>query len=329
MVSRTGLPAYFSYSQSALIFAVIGLIVQIPIYYFGGMYSTKDETQWKQIWRVTWTTALGTGITSLVMVGLLEAGYLPGLPRTAFLLYAVIVLIAVRLTRLAARTHPARTELNWRQIIPEGSGYYGILGGALAVYMTYNKIAFGTFMPVSGQIKAWWGSLQGSAYGNPIANLAGLLGLEREEGLNAWGPVIYLVHDLKDRLGTNLWLVIGILLIAVLLILFTCPKRSARAAVSLGLPLLLTGSLLQLCYYNGQGYAGAKDWYWVSQMLFFPLLGALCFDLILRPVRRLKWGQTLEWGLAAVLCIGYYAIPFGYIVINRMPWGEERVDQPY
>jgi hypothetical protein len=329
VVSRTGLPAYFSYSRSAVIFAVIGLMVQIPIYYFSGMYSNKDEVRWKQIARLAWTTALGTGLTSLLMVGLLAAGHLPGLPRSALLLYAVIVFFAVRVVRIAARTNPAETKLNWHQVIHEGTSYYGILGGALAIYMTYNKIAFGTFMPVSGQIKAWWGSLQGSAYGNPITNLAGLLGLEREEGLNAWGPIIYLVHDLKDWLGTNLWLVISLMLIVVLLILFTRPKRAAGGAVSMGLPVLLTGSLVQLCYYNGQGYAGAKDWYWVSQMIFFPLLGALCFDLILRPVRRYQWGQILAWGITATLCIGYYALPFGYVIVNRMPWGPERVDQPY
>jgi len=211
----------------------------------------------------------------------------------------------------------------------EGTGYYGILGGALATYMLYNKIAFGTFLPVSGQIKAWWGSLQGSTYGNPITNLAGLLGLEREEGLNAWGPVIYLLHDLKDWLGINLWFVLSLMLVVIMLILFTHPRRAARGAISMGLPLLLTASLIQLCYYNGQGYAGAKDWYWISQMLFFPLLGALCFDLILRPLRSYQWGRNLIWGITGILCIGYYALPFGYVVVNRMPWGPERVDQPY
>jgi hypothetical protein len=329
VVSRTGLPAYFAYARSAVIFAAIGLIVQIPIYYFGGMYSPQDENHWKQLIRLAWTTALGAGITSLLMMGLLTAGHLPGLPRSALLIYAISLCVCAGIIRWVMRAHPAQIELNWRQVFREGVGYYGILGSALATYMLYNKIAFGTFMPVSGQIKAWWGSLQGSAYGNPITNLAGLLGLEREEGLNAWGPVVYLLHDLKDRLGINMWFVLSLMLIAVVLILFTRPRRAARGSVSMGLPLLLAGSLAQLCYYNGQGYAGAKDWYWVSQMLTFPLLGALCFDLILRPVRRFHWGQLLAWGIAAVLCVGYYALPFGYIVINRMPWGSERVDQPY
>jgi hypothetical protein len=195
--------------------------------------------------------------------------------------------------------------------------------------MGVNKIMFGTFTPVSGQIKTWWGSLQGSTYGNPISTLAGFLGLEREEGLNAWGPVVYWLHYFKGWLGGNLWLALGLMTAAALLIFATRPKRAARAGISLGLPVLLGGSLLQLFTYNGLGYAGAKDWYWVSQMLMFALLGALLFDLLLRPLRKTQTGRMLTWTLTAVLVLGYYAIPFAGTVIQRMPWGAERVGQPY
>jgi hypothetical protein len=330
VVLRTGLPAYFSYIRSTVIFAAIGLIVQIAIYYFGGMYSPKDEGRSKEIIRLSWTTLLGAGITSGLMIGLLAAGHLPGLPRSALLLYTGFVLVGARIIRDAARMHPVQVGLNWWQVFREGIGYYGILGGALATYMLYNKVAFGTFMPVSGQIKAWWGSLQGSAYGLPVTTLAGFFGLERAEGSNAWGPIVYLLHNIKDWLGINLWFALGLMLVATLLLLFMKPKRAARGATSLGLPLLLTGSLAQLFYYNGQGYAGAKDWYWVSQMVMIALLGALLFDLILRPLRKLpsRFGKNAVWGITALLCIGYYALPFGYIVIQRMPWGAERAG-PY
>jgi hypothetical protein len=328
---RTGLPEYFAYSRSTVIFAAVGLIVQIPIYYFGGVYTPNGETRWKQIARFTLTTLAGTGLTSGLMIGLLFANQLSGLPRSALLLYAGFVFVGAGIVRLAARTHPMKVQLNWRQWLGEGIRFYGILGGALAAYMLFNKFVFGTFMPVSGQIKAWWGSLQGSTYGNPISNFAGFLGLEREEGMNAWGPVVYLLQDVKRWLGVNLWLTLGLMLAAVLLILATQRKRAARASVSLGLPLLLTGSLLQLFYYNGQGYAGAKDWYWVSQMLMFALLGALLFDLLLRsnPLRKTQTGRLLAWTLTAALCLGYYAIPFASVVGQRMPWSAEKTGMPY
>ena len=63
----------------------------------------------------------------------------------------------------------------------------------------------------------------------------------------------------------------------------------------LGLPVLFGGSILQLFYYNGLGYAGAKDWYWVSQMLLFTLFGA--FQL--RPLPG--WGWWLFDGIVTLL----------------------------
>lgn len=329
VVSRTGLPAYFSYSRSAVVFALVGLLVQVPIYYIGGMYNSRDESLGNQLVRHTWTTLLGAGLTSVFMIGMLSTDIIPGFPRSALLLYSVIIFLGTRIIRAATRKHKEDPTVNWRQIFGKGLIYYGLLGSLLITYLAYNKYNFGTFMPVSGQIKAWWGSLQGSAYGNPITNLVGLLGLEREEGLNAWGPVIYFIQDLKSLFSINLWLILAILLTGILLILFTRPQRAARGAVSMGLPLLLTGSIIQLSYYNGQGYAGAKDWYWVSQMLFVALLGSLCFDLATRALRKTPSRNIIAWGITGALCIGYYTLPFGYIIINRMPWGQDRIDQPY
>lgn len=329
VVFRTGLPAYFTYSQSTIIFAAIGLLVQIPVYYISGMYTDNDQNWRKQVLRVTWTSALGIIITAFLMYVLLGTGLLIGFPRSAFLIYTGFVFVGSNIIRFFARAHNDRHDISWQQILKEGVVFYGVLGCALAIYTAYNKMAFGTITPVSGQIKAWWGSLQGSTYGNPVTDLSGLLGLERAEGLNTWGPVIYFLHDLKDFLGINVWLALSLLITCFVLILFIRIKRSARAATSMGLPLLLSGSLMQLWYYNGQGYAGAKDWYWISQMILFTLLGALGFDLVLRLIRRKQAGRIIAWGITAAICIGYLAFPFGYTVFNRMPWGPDRADQPY
>lgn len=282
---RAGLPEYFAYTRSAVIFAALGLAVQIPIFYFFGFYRSSAQIV-HYVLRFYAASLLGSGIVSLAMIGLLTSNALSGLSRSALAVYTIFVLLMTGVLRMNARERPEKVPLDWKNIFREGVQYYGILGGAVAVYMLFNKWMFGTFMPVSGQIKAWWGSLQGTTYGNPIASLTGFLGLERAEGQNAWGPVVDALHNFVKALGLNVWLALGILFVLAVLILFTRPKRAARAAVSMALPLLLTASLAQLFYYNGQGYAGAKDWYWVSQMLMFALLGALLFDLLTRPIRR-------------------------------------------
>jgi hypothetical protein len=322
---RTGLPDYFTYTQSALALAALGLLIQIPAFYIFGLYQpprksvianhevVKQSPVEPEIAsagkrrlamtaitnyhiRFLLATLLSAGLVAGGLIGLTWAGPLEGLPRSALPVYAGLVLVGAGMVRAArwilGSSRPAMDPLaeireGWRQWLHEGLHYYGILGGALAAYMATNKILFGTFMPVSGQIKQWWGTLQGSTYGLPIDSLSGFLGLETEEGLNAWGPMIYRLHDLKNFLGVNVWLALALVMLAALAILAIRPKRAARASVAFALPVLFGGSIFQMFYYNGLGYAGSKDWYWVAQMLLVTLLGALLFDLVARPLSLL------------------------------------------
>ncbi len=330
---RAGLPAYFAYARSAVIFAALGLAIQIPAFYFAGLYSARSPMTNYQL-RFIAASLLGSGLLSLGMIGLLTSGALSGLPRSALAIYTIFVLLMTGVVRMVTRRRPEDVPLDWKNIFREGIQYYGILGGALAAYMLFNKMVFGTFMPVSGQIKAWWGSLQGTTYGNPITSLAGFLGLERAEGQNAWGPVVNHFHDFAETLGVNLWLALGILFALAAWILLSRLQRSKRAAISMGLPLLCTASLVQMFYYNGQGYAGSKDWYWVSQMLMFALLGALLYDLITRPIRNIKLpiprgnGVSLVWFITSILFL-IYLISFATVIVRRMPYGTQRAGQPY
>ncbi|GEM_PF-214969 len=361
---RAGLPEYFAYTRSAIVFAALGLAIQIPIFYFFGLYRSSSQNT-NYVLRFIFASLLGSALVASLMIGLLTSGALSGLPRSALAVYAGIVLIGTGVIRVATREHPEKVPLNWENIFREGIQYYGILGGAVGAYMLFNEWTFGTFMPVSGQVKAWWGSLQGSTYGNPISTLTGFLGLEAAEGLNAWGPVVDLIYKFTKALGLNFWLALGLLTTAVVMILFSRPQRSRHAAISMGLPLLFTASLAQMFYYNGQGYAGSKDWYWVSQMLLFALLGALLFDLLTRPLRRFQnqenlnandanprmprmelkefaefahsrnsrlirhnTGKTILWSFTSLLILAYL-ISFTTIVVRRMPWGAERAGQPY
>lgn len=328
---RAGLPAYFAYARSTVLFAALGLAIQIPIFSFFGFYRSAAKTAF-YVLRFTFASLLGSALVASLMIGLLTGGALSGLPRSALAVYAGIVLIGTGVVRMVTRSHPEKVPPSWKNIFREGIQYYGILGGALAAYMLFNKWMFGTFMPVSGQVKAWWGSLQGTTYGNPIASLAGFLGLERAEGLNSWGPVVDLIYKFAKTLGVNIWIALGLLLTAVALILFSRPQRSRRAAISMGLPLLFTASLAQMFYYNGQGYAGSKDWYWVGQMIFFALLGALLFDLLSQPLRRISVrnvkGTSIVWGITTLLAALYLAT-FATVIVRRMPYGTERAGQPY
>ncbi len=358
---RAGLPAYFEYARSAVLLAALGLAVQIPIFYVFGFYRSSTQIT-NYVLRFIFASLLSSALVASLMIGLLTSGTLSGLPRSALIVYAGFVLVGTRVVRMVTRESPENVPLDWKRIFREEIQYYGILGGAVGAYMLFNKMMFGTFMPVSGQVKAWWGSLQGTTYGNPIASLAGFLGLERIEGQNAWGPVVNLFHNFADALGVNIWIALGILLALAALILSSRLQRSKRAAISMGLPLMFTASLAQLFYYNGQGYAGAKDWYWVSQMLLYALLGATFFDLLTRPIRRFDGqknldandankrmtqikngkfansrnsrlyvpitGRTIVWSITSIIVI-IYLVTFVTVIFRRMPYEIERTGQPY
>ena len=366
---RTGLPDYFVYARSAIALAALGLLIQIPAFYLFGLYHPFSKRASAvqapfthstimsyniavYVLRFTLVTLLSAAVAAGGMILLAAANLLPGLPRSALPLYAGFVLVGAGFVRLAAlpvasrRAAPARfaeIRAGWRQWLHEGLYFYGIFGGALVLYMLFNKIVFGVSMPVSGQIKLWWGSLQGSTYGNPISSLTGFLGLEQAEGLNTWGPVMVHLYALKDWLGksANIWMAVGLVGIAALVILATRPKRVVRAGTRLALPVLLAGSILQMFYYTGQGYAGSKDWYWVTQMLMFALLGALLFDLLTRPLRRIPFplhignragseslGSLLTYAITFLL-IASLAIPFINVIIQRMPYRPVSANAPY
>ncbi len=336
---RLGLPAYFTYARTGVVLALLGTVVHVLLFFLFGQYQPLQAPLGRSLLQLAGVSLLGSAITSGGMIGLGLGNHLPGLPRSALPLYAGLVLLGAGIVRVTTARRGRSPSLNWQIVIREAAWYYGILGGALAIYMGFNQVLFGTPMPVSGQIKHWWGSLQGSAYGNPIQFLSGFLGLEAEEGINAWGPITVALARLSELLGGNLWLTIGLMAVISISILATRTSRARRAAVSMGLPLLLAGAITQMFYYRGQGYAGDKDWYWVTQMLLVTLCGALLYDLATRPLRRAigktRQGQkrplsgpTLVWAVTAAVAL-YYSLAFASMVIQRMPWQAQRPVRAY
>ena len=89
--------------------------------------------------------------------------------------------------------------INWKIWLNEGMVYYGVVFGALGIYMVANKLAFGTFSPVSGQIKRWWGSLSGNVYGGSVKNTLSFYGIDYLGEANAWYPVSSILGHWAER----------------------------------------------------------------------------------------------------------------------------------
>jgi hypothetical protein len=223
----------------------------------------------------------------------------------------------------------------WKKWITEGALYYGIVLGALGIYMIWNKLAFGTSSPVSGQIKQWWASLPGRAYGGSTRNPLSFFGINYIGEANAWNPVSRILGNWAQGLyGLRLedeWrylLLLGLFAVVFFLILLTSRNKGKTAITQLAIIPLLSSAWLQAPYYHAIGYAAYKEWYWVSQLVTVVLTLSLIMGMLYKVLRRFRYRQIVAWALAAY--VGFYmGTPFWSSIRDSMPYGYWSPDTPY
>jgi hypothetical protein len=283
---------------------------------------------------------------------LIQLGVGKGFPRTAFVMdwgISLLLLLAIRLAaywfgdqkiNVGAQTITPLAELhaNWRKWLTEGVTYYGILGGALALYMLYNKVTFGTSSPVSGQIKRWWGTLIDTVYESPAPNWTSFFGISYPSAYNAWKPAsrmflwlgekIYSVYPGANTLDERYFISMFTIALLVLVIFFANARRTSRAFTNMALIPLAAGCGIQILSYTTTAYGGVKEWYWISEMIFTTLAGSVLLDMLLRPLQRIKSARfTLE--LASITLAVFLAYQFGMYVKSLMPYNYYPADRPY
>jgi len=347
-VLRSGLSDYFAYSRTAAIVGLAAVAIKIPALYIFGLYRHPKSLQVPALLRRSFLAiSISELLLGAIVATLVRTGMLSGFPRSALALDWGLGLIAVVLIRRAAHWFsqnrdplliPPANEFksNWQGWLRDAAAYYSVIGAGLGLYMLWNKLAFGTFTPVSGQLKYWWGSFGPSSYYGPPRNWVAFLSIDPNSGFDAW-PLITL--PLKD-FGRELHFIIGavvsgpsykllmtILAVGILIILMANPRQVVRAALKLGLPLLASGSALQIFPYTTLAYASVQDWYWICQLILTVLVGALIADLfftwLARLLRSRNLGQSLALGLAA-----FMALRLGSQVIASMPHGVTPPDAP-
>ena len=351
-IFRVGIREYYAYGETALKMALISLLITVPLYYFTGFYQhPRNESLSSLLKRILFSTTLAAGIISGLMFLLQFLGFIGSFPRSALFLNWGGLVLWVGITRFSyrylseerKRDKTSALELfreNWKIWLDEGFTYFGIVGGALGLYMLFNKLIFGTSTPVSGQVKRWWGGLSGNVYGGAARREYTFFGLDTtvDSNFNAWGLVSKFIIWLRDILvrwvgysdqDAGYWQLFFVVAILVLIILLISGKRALRASVHFGLLPLFIGSVIQVISYNATGYSAAQGWYWVSQIIFTLLLLALLLDIFLRALeqihpstRRFAWAGTI---LLAFLWLQTF---FGHIAY-LMPYGVEHEGHQY
>jgi hypothetical protein len=213
--------------------------------------------------------------------------------------------------------------------------YYAIVGGSLALYMLWNKLAFGDFSPVSGQVKRWWGTFWISVYGGPADTVLKFLSIDGSSEFDAWRAVTSAL-----RAGTGQLLFGGVrsanvawqlsyvaalvvVFVAILALLLLRRRRSVRAVLQAGMIPLFVGSWFQSLSYNASGYASIKEWYWLLQPLLLVILAALLLDLLIELLFK-RWLVTRLIMWAAVAWFAYHGASGLWVdTLALYPYGQQ------
>ena len=223
-----------------------------------------------------------------------------------------------------------------KQWFRDGALYYGIVLGALGIYMAWSKLVFGTTSPVSGQIKQWWASLPGRAYGGPSRDILSFFGLSYRTEENAWNPIsrifgnwaenMYRIFKIED--SWRYVIILTVVAILFYLILFINRKRGKMAITQLSIIPLLGGAWLQVLYYNGLKYAAHKEWYWVSQLVIIVLTVSLVIGMLYMLFRRVPYRSVFAWLIAAYVGLSMGA-SFWKTLQTSMPYNHWAPDTAY
>jgi hypothetical protein len=347
---RTGLPDYYQYADKATVMLAISLALKVPLFYFLGLYNHPKAYT---VGRLLRQSAIGAALASLaalaILLGLAGLGILTGgFPRSVPLVDGALTFLLVFLSRwvlarFSQRQHvqapsPLETiKASWQTWLREGTLFYGILGGALAVYMLWSKFTFGTASPVSGQIKRWWGSFSSRVYGGAARTPLSFYGIDSESDFNAWAPLTNLAGNWNSKIqmatvpldyDLRYFILLSLLVLGLILLLLLNRKRSVRIAHQLALIPLGAGSILQIVQYNLSGYSALKEWYWVSELVFLTVTGALVLDVLTQKIRRIP-AASIALSLIVILWGINNLVGFARVTASQMPYGAKPAGTPY
>ena len=354
-VMRLGLPKYYESSNAALIMISIGLIVKIPTFFLMNLY--QRPATWKpldMLKNIFLAVIFSSGAVAILMLGGSWLNILPSSPRIALLTDAALTLIALILIRaMAFGFRGTDRELkpyapaeyfrqHWQRWTKEALVYYGILGGSLSIYMLWNKLTFGTFMPVSGQIKQWWSTFMLNIYGLPALSIQSFFALNPNNEFNAWQPALSSISTLNksitgflpaaiQHIDAQIRFFVFLILLSMLayLLLFLTKKQKARTILQTGIIPLFVTSWIQIFSYNSTGYVAPKDWYWLAELMFITIFVAVLLDILFRWfLKKSRLTYYGAWMLVGLFCIIWTA-QYYQNVISQMTYQPAPPNTPY
>ena len=307
--------------------AVSVLVKPIFLYFAGSYQGSVQQNRLKTIFRVAIACAAAFVFEYGALYILYKANITKMFSNSIIAMDAAIGMLLVLAVHLSQTRKASSSDNNpfkvfggwlkagWKRVLLGGVAYSIPIAVLIGGYMLYNKFTFGSFSPVSGQIKHWWSTMPNTVYGRQTTFLT-VLGLGTA-GNGPWSLAtswIYRFAELTSGAikGINTDLLFGIL-VALLLVLFIILMKAengklARKAFLMLVPAILVGCIIHITYYNATGYTHTRGWYWMAEMVTLALAGSLLADAVFTWVDRVKLKQSwLAPVLVLVIAIGLTA----------------------
>lgn len=318
---------FSTFTGSALVMLAASLIFRIGAYNLAGLYRHPKSYPLKSfVLRMVLASLGASFFTAVVMLVAGRFNLFPSFPRAILLIEGILSFLGALVLRGAyaflvpinAADHKPTRLLDWKQTFQTGLAFFAPVGVILVIYMGYNYLTLGTFMPISGQIKQWWSTLPNSVYGGFGERALDYAGYSLAPN-GPWG----LINQLFEPAYLALfgWLkskatrmaVSGVVIATLLVWVWLGSKKDLSEITNIFLVPLVAGNTLQLLYYGFSGFSAMRYWYWAGQIFVITLALAILVDVLFDVLRRLTGHQL--WPRLLVTVTGLFLL---VIFVRRM-----------
>jgi hypothetical protein len=336
----------FDYLSFLYLLIGFSLVIKPTLLYLFQCYeSDPEKITIRYLIKPFLAISLSSGLIFIILYVLYDVLHvLKGFPRSTVMIDWVFSLFLIGGYHLylikrdlvnGSKKEDVSLKSNWRVWMSRAVGYFSPISITLIIYLIFNYRYAGTAMPVSGQIKRWWGTLPNTVYGQPIKTFTGvikeLLDPSRERG-PFWllmQPLGVAANKLKVFLGypqtenvfdpVNISVIAGVIILVVALLFFG--KQSGKFkkyALTLVLLPILTGALFHAMSYKSTGYLHAKSWYWIGEMILIILFLSILLTIFLEIVEKRSWGKKFT-SISTLIVCGVLWGMFSLSILQQFP----------
>ncbi len=245
-----------------------------------------------------------------------------------FLVFFAGIWVWLRWWQPGAEDHIASRQ-RWVWRFQTGVSYFLPVTLVLLAYLGINQAVFGTALPISSQVKAWWGTLGLTIYGGPLYIYPEYIFeylVPARRGTGPWSLITVPIHEtavpIWKKIGRDftlepLAITYGLLGLALAAVVAPGFKRFQRSFRRLGLLPFFAACMAQSVYYFWRDSYHLRSWYWISQNIFLVVLLGVLVSVVYGYVRKWKGSQTLLTVMAVAVTI-FTTTNFGRRIVQKI-----------